>query len=69
MNENNSQKKFHAILKELEPNINKNVKKFPPIYQDDLEQEIKILIYEKYLEIDNIIAEPPGFFDFFNEEE
>ncbi|MET3193304.1 hypothetical protein [Bacillus sp. OAE603] len=69
MNENNSQKEFHALLKELEPYIYRNVKKLPIVYQDDLEQEIKILIYEKYLDIDNIIAEPPGFFDFFNEEE
>ncbi|WP_088069810.1 hypothetical protein [Gottfriedia luciferensis] len=55
---------FQSLLNDFNVIINKNVRKVTPINQDDLSQEIKILMYEKFLNINNIIAEPPGFFDF-----
>ncbi|MEH7513064.1 hypothetical protein V7146_10045 [Gottfriedia acidiceleris] len=63
-----SDEDFQTLLDDLKFYINSHVRKVTYANQEDLAQEIKILIYEKFLNINNIISEPPGFFEFINEQ-
>ncbi|WP_088014850.1 hypothetical protein [Gottfriedia acidiceleris] len=62
-----SDEDFQTLLDDLKFYINSHVRKVTPVNQEDLAQEIKILMYEKFLNINDIISEPPGFFEFIEQ--
>ncbi|MGM2818234.1 MULTISPECIES: hypothetical protein [Bacillus] len=57
-----SDNNFEVILSLFLPKIKKSLKNTPFQEREDLEQEIKLKIYEKIDVFDNFSA--PGFFDF-----
>lgn len=57
---------FEEIIEQFSLKIKKSLVNTPYQEREDLEQEIKIKIYEKMDIINNITA--PGFFEFINEE-
>ncbi|PKJ52464.1 helix-turn-helix domain-containing protein [Bacillus sp. SN10] len=57
-----SDNNFEEILKLFLPKIKKSLRNTPFQEREDLEQEIKLKIYEKIYVFDGFSA--PGFFDF-----
>lgn len=53
---------FEAILSDFDIKIKKSLYQTAPIHREDLEQEIKIKLYEKLSVIQNI--EAPGYYEF-----
>ncbi|MFB4213071.1 hypothetical protein ACE1TH_14370 [Shouchella sp. JSM 1781072] len=53
---------YEMILKEFHPKIKKSLYQTAPPNREDLEQEIKMKIFEKMDVIQNIDA--PGYYDF-----
>ncbi|KQL55950.1 hypothetical protein AN965_16915 [Alkalicoccobacillus plakortidis] len=58
---------YEEILREFRPLIINSLCNTAPCYREDLEQEIKIKIYEKLHVINNLKA--PGFYELLNQEE
>ncbi|MFF1995383.1 hypothetical protein ACFVWC_30125 [Bacillus mycoides] len=56
---------YEEIVSGFAPRINKCLKNTPIQEREDLEQEIKLKIYEKMHVINNLAA--PNFFDFVEE--
>lgn len=54
--------RYETILKEFHPKIKKSLYQTAPPNREDLEQEIKMKIFEKMDVIQNIDA--PGYYDF-----
>ncbi|WP_054709293.1 hypothetical protein [Bacillus sp. JCM 19041] len=57
---------YETILIEFEPKIKKSLYQTAPYNREDLEQEIKLKIYEKLPVIQKIDA--PGFYEFVHGE-
>lgn len=57
---------YETILLEFEPKIKKSLYQTAPYNREDLEQEIKLKIYEKLPVIQNIDA--PGYYEFVHGE-
>ncbi|AIC95858.1 MULTISPECIES: hypothetical protein [Shouchella] len=53
---------YEKILEDFQPKIKKSLYQTAPANREDLEQEIKMKIYEKMDVIQNIDA--PGFYEF-----
>lgn len=58
---------YESIIEEFTPKIKKSLNNTPYQEQEDLEQEIKMKIYEKISVIEQLSA--PGFFEFMDKNE
>ncbi|WP_036803248.1 hypothetical protein [Pontibacillus halophilus] len=61
-NSNDQEERFNQIINAFDPKIKKVLANTPLQEREDLEQEIKIKIYEKMDVLDSFNA--PGFFEF-----
>ena len=62
----NKEKTFQEVIADFEPKIKKVLINTPVQERDDLEQELKIKIYQKMQTLEEIDA--PGFIDFLDSE-
>lgn len=60
-----SKLKYEAIIEEFTPKIKKSLNNTSPQEREDLEQEIKLKIYEKLKILQSISS--PSFFEFIEE--